>query len=346
MQKIGYIFLILFVFSFGAIKANENSCPVIEKSDPCDCKYEEPTIKAYNYPAKVGTCSSKDFFVTATFLYFEPLEQGLYLVLLSDATTDSSTINPTKQHSVNMTYKFSPGFKLGLGYNFQYDNWTSYLEYTRFHYEKSTSVTRPSWASAQGFYWIRSNDLAREYEANFKLELDILDLEFSRWEYRGKKILFNPFLGVKGGFIDQSYTFKAIFNSSYLLNTIKYDSYLIGPRIGFYTKWILSKNFSVKTKAAASLNYQKFHDMSASLTNLEIDDDSTISPICEMLLGINLESYFKNNSRHFDIFAGYEAQVLWNQNMLVKERILSLNANADSEQLTLHGLNLSMRFDF
>ncbi|HEU64834.1 MAG: hypothetical protein KR126chlam4_00503 [Candidatus Anoxychlamydiales bacterium] len=309
---------------------------------PCLCGIPKPPeTSAYNQSARVNVCGAKDAFVTGSFIYWEALEQGHYLVLLRN---DSST--PTRQQAVNIDYEFDPGFKVGIGYNFKYDDWTTYVEYTRYHSRNSFSKTRPSWATTQVYFWLSSNDLANEYRSNLKIELDILDLELSRSEYRGQKLIFSPFWGLKGGFIDQSFTFTAVFTSSNLSNTVKSDSYLIGPRIGFYTKWLFGKGFSLNGKAAASLNYQKFHNMSASFQNMKIDNDYVVSPIVELLLGFNWGSYFDKNHWHFDIFAGYEVQVLWNQNMIVKERILSANANIDSEQLTLHGLNVGARFDF
>ena len=270
----------------------QHKCP----PTPCLCDLPKPPeTSAYNQSARVNVCRSWDAFVTGSFIYWEALEQGYYLVLLKN---DSST--PTRQQAVNIDYEFDPGFKVGLGYNFKYDDWTTYVEYTRFHSNNNFSFRRPSWAASQTFYWISSNDLANEYRSNLKIELDILDLELSRSEYRGKKLIFSPFWGLKGGFIDHSFTFRAVFTSSYLSNTIKSDSWLIGPRIGFYTKWLLGKGFSLNGKAAASLNYQKFHNMSASFQNMKIDDDFIVSPIVEMLLGFNWESYFDKNNWHFD----------------------------------------------
>jgi hypothetical protein len=343
LKHLSLIFIAILVLSTASAK-HENCNPKPKcPQKPCSCDIPKPPeTSAYNQSARVNVCRSWDAFVTGSFIYWQALEQGFYLYLLRDV--DSS--NPTRQQAVNINYTFDPGFKVGLGYNFKYDDWTTYVEYTRFHSRNSFSKTRPSWAASQAFYWFSSNDLANQYRGDLKIELDILDLELSRSEYRGKKLIFSPFWGLKGGFIDQSFTFTAIFNSSFLSNTLKTDSWLIGPRIGFYTKWLLGKGFSFNGKAAASLNYQKFHNMSASYQNMKIDDDSVVSPIVEMILGFNWGSYFDKNNWHFDIFAGYEIQTLWNQNMIVKERILAANVNVDSEQLTLHGLNLTARFDF
>ncbi|NGX48523.1 MAG: hypothetical protein K940chlam5_00109 [Candidatus Anoxychlamydiales bacterium] len=344
MKNIKYfsIFFLAVLAMSTASARHENYKTKPKCPTPCSCDIPKPPeASAYNQSARVGVCKAKDAFVTGSFIYWEALEQGFYLVLLRD---NSST--PTRQQAININYTFDPGFKVGLGYNLKYDDWTTYVEYTHFHSKNSFSKTRPSWATSQTIYWFEPNTLANEYRADLKIELDILDLELSRSEYRGKKLIFSPFWGVKGGFIDQSFSFRAIFNSSSLSNTIKSDSWLIGPRIGVYTKWLLGKGFSLNGKAAGSLSYQKFHNMSASFQNMKIDNDFVVSPIVEMLLGFKWESYFDKNYWHFDIFAGYELQVLWNQNMIIKERIFAANVNVDSEQLTLHGLNITAKFDF
>ncbi|NGX52428.1 MAG: hypothetical protein KR126chlam5_00726 [Candidatus Anoxychlamydiales bacterium] len=340
LKHLSIIFLAILAMS--TAHARHENCKTKPKCPtPCSCDIPKPPESSgYNQSARVGVCKAKGAFVTGSFIYWEALEQGFYLVLLNDNAS-------TRGQSINMDHEFDPGFKIGFGYNFQYDNWTTYLEYTRFHSKNSFSKTRPSWATSQSYYWSSSNTLANEYQANLKIELDILDLELSRSEYRGQKLIFSPFWGLKGGVIDQSFTFRAMSTTSTILkNALKSDSWLIGPRIGVYTKWLLGKGFSLNGKAAGSLNYQKFYNMTASINNIKIDNDSVISPIFEMLLGFNWGSYFDNNHWHFDIFAGYELQVLWNQNMIIKNRILSLNSNIDSGKLTLHGLNITARFDF
>ncbi|NGX44222.1 MAG: hypothetical protein K1060chlam3_00387 [Candidatus Anoxychlamydiales bacterium] len=341
LKHLSIIFLAILAMS--TAHARHENCKTKPKCPtPCSCDIPKPPeSSSYNQSARVGVCKAKGAFVTGSFIYWEALEQGFYLYLLKN---DQS--NPTRQEAVNITYTFDPGFKVGLGYNLQYDDWTTYVEYTHYHSKNSFSKTRPSWATSQTIYWFDSNDLANEYQANLKIDLDILDLELSRSEYRSQKLIFSPFWGLKGGVIDQSFTFRAIFSSSSISNTIKSDSWLIGPRIGVYTKWLLGKGFSLNGKAAGSLNYQKFHNMHASFQNMKINDDFVVSPIVEMLLGFNWESYFDKNYWHFDISAGYELQVLWNQNMIIKNRILSLNSNIDSGKLTLHGLNITARFDF
>ncbi len=345
MKNIKYFSIIfLAVLVMSTASARHENCKTKPKCPPTPCLCDiskAPETSAYNQSARVDVYKAKGAFVTGSFIYWEALEQGFYLVLLSDDAN-----NPTRQQAVNIKHGFDPGFRVGLGYNFQYDDWTAYIEYTRFHSKNNFSKTRPSWVSSQAYYWFSSSALANEYRGNLKIELDILDLELSRWEYRGKKLLFSPFWGLKGGLIDQSFTSSAVFTSSTISNTLKSDSWLIGPRIGVYTKWLLGRGFSLNGKAAGSLNYQKFHNMTASINNVKIDNDSVISPIFEMLLGFNWGSYFDKNNWHFDIFAGYELQVLWNQNMIMKNRILSLNSNIDSGKLTLHGLNITAKFDF
>ncbi len=88
MKNKPYLLLILmFMFAFTMLRADESSC--IEKVEKCECCGENitpsPVIASYNFPDKVYLCASKKAYVTGSFIYWEPIEQGLDIAILAPA---------------------------------------------------------------------------------------------------------------------------------------------------------------------------------------------------------------------------------------------------------------------
>ncbi|HEU64835.1 MAG: hypothetical protein KR126chlam4_00504 [Candidatus Anoxychlamydiales bacterium] len=344
-----FLAITLAILTTTNLLANQNNCPPKDDCEcpPCGCDIPPcPTISAYNQSARVNVCGSWDAFVTGSFIYWEALEQGLRLG--SFANTDSGA---TRFERVDMTSDYKAGFKAGIGYNFNYDNWTAYVEYTRFHPTIKFSKDRPSWALSFLSQWHGSvGVLPDTLTSRWKIKYDLLDLELSRYEYRGTKLIFNPFFGLKGGWLDQSFTFTEVNSSDSLTTVVTSDSWLIGPRAGIYSKWLLGCDFSILGKAAGSLLYQKLSNLNSSINSslggkitAKANSIHNIAPFAELLLGLNWGSYFGNNNWYFDVFAAYELQYIWDQNYLSS----TISGSAiDKSNLYFHGLNITARLDF
>jgi len=345
MKSFKYLFIFTIFLTTALIADhNNNSCPPKPECEcpPCGCEApKNPTISAYNFPARVDVCGSYDFFVTGSYIYWKPYEEQLLLVRFDDVN-DNQELN-------YMKFQHKSGFKVGAGYNFSYDNWTAYLEYIRFHATNTTSFsTLPPWADSAVFYWADLTNFS-PLKTSLNIDLDMLDLEFSRWEYRGKCLTFNPFFGLKGGFLDQSFRYKK--DNLNGLTTAKSDSKFIGLRTGIYSDWKLCYGFSFFGKNALSLVYQKIYNIKAIVPSSDIlsierfmsTSQYNVAPIVELIIGAKWQSYFYKNNYHFDVSAGYELQYFWDQNYMWK----IFNAqNLNSGSLNFQGLNVRASFDF
>ncbi|NGX44223.1 MAG: hypothetical protein K1060chlam3_00388 [Candidatus Anoxychlamydiales bacterium] len=348
-MKTKFMFIVTFaILAITNLFANQNNCPPKDECEcaPCGCETPPcPTLSAYNQSARINVCGSWDVFVTGSLIYWEPYDQGLRLGSFHNAIT-----GVTRSERLDMKSGFKAGFKAGIGYNLNYDNWTAYIEYTRFHPTINFSKDRPSWALAFTSQWPSTLALLpNTITSKWKIKYDLLDLELSRYEYRGTKLIFNPFFGIKGGWLDQSFTFTEINATSNVQSVVKSDSWLIGPRAGIYSKWLLGCDFSIIGKAAGSLLYQKVSNLNSTIKDpsseitAKANNTHNITPFAELLLGLNWGSYFDNNHWHFDIFAGYELQYIWNQNYLSS----TIDGSAtDISNLNFHGLNITARLDF
>lgn len=346
MKNKAYLLLLIFTFTFTMLRADENPC-INEEVKKCECCGENiepsPVIASYNFPDKLYLCASKKAYVNGSFIYWEPIEQGLDLAILTPAD-----LNDRYQEVVTLKYEYDPGFKVGFGYNFAYDNWSAYVEYTRFHSTQKTRVTRPDWVSSNTLLWMGgATNLADFYEEKWKIHLDMLDFELGRKGYFGKKFVLNPFAGLKGGWIDQSLRITA-----FDIASSKTDSWLVGFRAGLFSKWMLGKGFNLFGKTAGNLMYQKFSDVRFSNTENGILDSrirmktSFVAPSYELMLGLGWETDFDKKHWHFDFSLGYEFQCFWNQNIMEMVRIILGEVNASPGDLMFHGLSAKLRFDF
>lgn len=98
--------------------------------------------KGYLAPARIDICGSKDAYAVASFIYWEPLANQLDLGTANLNSVDQFKLVKTKSSS-----DFKPGFKIGFGRYFSYDDWELYGQYTFLHMNKKTSFDPSS------FFW-------------------------------------------------------------------------------------------------------------------------------------------------------------------------------------------------
>ncbi|MBN2479758.1 MAG: hypothetical protein JXA94_05980 [Parachlamydiales bacterium] len=336
-------------------------CPPV-KCEPVKCKEEEkpecevpkaPDSSAYVAPGRINVCTTWDFNLSASFIYWEPREKGLELGIPFNNT--NMDFNKSELQNMDFTYKM--GFKAALGFNFENDNWTSLFEYTRFHMTHNSKSTRPDWADRFNAIWFsNAEDNTTEIKGRWKLNLDIIDFRIARPSYFGEKFILTPLFGGKGGWIDQNYRSTILYNGSYVQNNLKSRSWLIGPRAGIDSKWLLGSAFRINGDFAFSLFYQYFRSITMKRQNINAPDSleanvlnkkGYVNPAIETAVGLGWGSYFSRNKYHFDLLANYEFQFYFNQNMM---RSLKDNYDAKSDSspgdLMFHGLTVTMKFDF
>jgi len=338
--------------------AYQDNCEPCPPEPVCCDQPTAPKTSAYNHPGKIDVCGSWDVYVTGSFIYWQAIEKELAIGIW-----DPANINVHTEDIIYLDYEYKPGFKVGLGYNFDYDDWNAYVEYTRLHLTDSSTSKRPSWATILGTFWNAqtANQTPDEIKGRWKLDYDMLDLEFARSGYVGKKLVLKPFGGLRGGWIDQKITVTVINPNDPLLveniATSSSDSWLIGLRTGTYCDWMLGEGFSFLGKAAGSILYQRFSNLrfiqpstnsSPIVLQSNIDAGSlpSATAIFELMAGLNWGTYFDNNNWYFDLFAGYEFNYLLSQNMMAHIRGVQSHPHNSPPDLALHGLTVSARLDF
>ncbi|NGX56543.1 MAG: hypothetical protein K1060chlam5_00786 [Candidatus Anoxychlamydiales bacterium] len=359
-KKIAMMTIALLTIS-SAYAGHNNDCCDPCPPDPCKtCDVPGgPMQSAYSHPARVNVCGSWDMFASASFLYWEPREDGLEL------GTDRHAVlaNTDYARFLDMSFDFKAAFKVLLGYNFEYDNWQTVVRYTRMNMNTSTSATKadafdlvPAWFIDAG-----SSPNISKITNKWDLDFNIFDWELGRPFYNGKELTMNLFYGLKTGWIDQNLVSTMIYSSSPVKTTAKSDSWLFGPRLGLNSNFIFCDTFRIFGDFAASLFYQKFSDVKINeelvtdASSLVINTKTTFKNInyaTELAIGLGWGTYFDNNNWYFDISAAYELQSYFNQNRMrsLKEGIdFVTGATTDWSKpadLVMHGLTLTARFDF
>jgi hypothetical protein len=361
-----FLLVVVGIFAITTISAYQDEC--CKTCTPCECPPPPPccdvpsgpTTSAYNHPANINVCGCWDAFVTGTFLWILPSMEQMEFAETAYGTPPSGTPGVGKIHEFNFEWK--PAFKVGLGFNFDHDNWDVYLQYLRVHSDMSNSHTRGTNAGE-----ILSNDYLNqvisindfpEVKGKWDLDFNTFDLEFGRPYYNGKCLQFRAHYGLKGGWIDNIFKSQAISGSTIYEGTFDSKSWLVGPRAGIQTKWTFSDGFRFFGDAAASLFYQKFYKISvrepyvANPTQWFLARDliaKQINASLESILGIGYGTYFDRNNWYFDLAIGYEVQLFLNQNKLAVIRDMLANTSSihvKAGNLMFHGLNVTMKFDF
>ncbi len=320
---------------------------------------------AYNAPARVDVRDCWDLFLTGSFLYWYVGQDGLELAVPANSTTHLITSGASIASS---DQSYQPGFKVGLGINFDVDNWVGYVEYTWMHSKTKTSLgalaTGESWNLANWYSNLSTSNSAVSAEtvsSSWKYGFDMVDLVVSRPFYQGRKVTVSPYGGLKGFSLRQNFRVSAhngrvgttSFNENISHN--KQKSWAIGLLTGMQTHWLLGAGFRMEGDLGLSLLYNKFDKLSSRADMNGVNGESshvrqkvsTVRPTMDLSAGLGWGSYLDRQNYHFDMLFAYEFFLLPGQNMMryVANENIYMNSAAPND-LFMHGLTAKLRFDF
>lgn len=295
-------------------------------------------MQAYNAPARVNLPGKYDFFVEGNFIWWQPKEKGLDFAL-----TTSKQIYDTPSYKLqNFKANFKNGFKTGIGFHHYFDDWTFFLQYT--YYKKTTMNLLKK---TQSFFsqWIENN--ANEIIARWHLKFNFLELEISRKNLTGKDVVFSPHFTISGGWIDQNFNIFSFSNNSFATS----KSWLIGPKSGIQTFWIMKSNFKLLANISGALFFQNYKKIKYEVTNnisfanRIIMKTNYLTPNLNFSSGFSYENCFMKRT-HITLVAMYEFLHFWNQNQMRYLLNTLNNTKFDAGNLILHGITASLRWDF
>lgn len=336
------------------------------------------TMASYNAPADIQVRGAWDFFVTGSFIYWQPTQDNMELALTNTLYAGvagaSGSFNGVSGNFVQMNFPFEPGFKVGIGMNTDHDNWDLFAEYTWLRENTRTSTNGPATGSlyqTRGFAVtpagvVLNNNPYNSASQNWTCNLDFLNLEMGRSCYVGRALTVRPAFGVRGVLMRQK------LNNSYVNNNITDNnavtgtstaqefvhSWGVGPRVAVYSNWLMGARFRLYGNLATDVTFTQYNEKvnnnftaTSGVTTQNAYENYHLGMLrnhIESELGFGWGSYFDNDNWYFDLTAGYTWQVFFNQNMFRSAYASSSPARGsyDGGNLYINGLTVNVRFDF
>lgn len=306
-----------------------------------------------------ATCCSGTFDIFADLLVWKASEEtsAVWSTVLTEPVENSLVFDVK-----DLTFNWDLGFRVGAGYHFACNEWDTQFYWTRFRTKASDSIPTTDGLVLTEFFagFVVNNDTGLSGKIKWNIHYDMFDWELGYNCCLTENLFLRPFIGVKGGWIDQSIdsswdnsrllpNFTTIFYSS--TEDLKNDFWGVGPSVGVNSKWNLG--------CCCTSFFSLFGDVSTAVmwgnwrckdvyTN-SIPEDTCInlkdSPLGAWMIrgffGIGWESDFCNESFRFSTQLGYEMQLWLNQLRIPTFQLLRLHGD-----LTLQGGTLRFRFDF
>ncbi|HSX10361.1 MAG TPA: Lpg1974 family pore-forming outer membrane protein [Chlamydiales bacterium] len=296
---------------------------------------------AYNYPARVQTRCPWDLSFDASFIYWQPLEDNLEFAIVDNTTLSGPDLveDSIDANVVDMDFNYKPGFKIGFGGYFDYDNWDVHAEYTWFHTKNhnsasvadtSTAATTtqkilPLWG-VPGENTSATPDMLdaemffNSADAKWKMNMDIVDLDLGRWCYVGTKLTVRPNFGARAAFIRQHYhvTYEAQSFDSDAADSREVNVFAnthnwgVGVKTGLDTNWMIGQGFRMFGCSEADILFTRYTKLSSAETAVALasaTEGATGFP------AIHVHQSKHNTVRtHFDIQLGFGWGTYWDCN--------------------------------
>ena len=327
---------------------------------PDDCKScycLGPDNRIANAPARPVTCNG-DWMITVAGFYWEAHQDGMdYAISNHVAPPSSATIEPLDIRELsnlvdaeyeNPNFKWDFGFKVGLGYNTTCDGWDIGITWTwyrgkahdKVEAEASDNYTLlPLWSAYNSS--VGGTLFASDIESDWKLELNLIDIELGREYWVSKMMTVRPFMGLRIGYIDQSYNLKhkggaygEITSTSNLQSPInnevdlKNDFHGVGVRGGLDSILHLGCGWGIYGNLAASVVYGRFsvdHDETNRLAQsphtkskvLEVKENFRASrAMLDLGLGLQWAGLFCDCKYGLSVSLGWEQHLFFHQNQM------------------------------
>ena len=323
--------------------------PVLDQGHPVK---KHQMRDAYSAPGRINTNNPWNFFLWGKFLYWQALQEEMSL------GKNYTLINGVENgHVVNMSFDYTPAFKVGLGFHFTHDDWSLLAEYTRYYSINSHTERSSDLISVDQSWW--PNAVDSNYEemiyGKWTLQMNLIDLHLMRSYYLGTHLLLLPYFGMRVGLIDQKLDayYMPFLTTDQVYCHAKSTSWAVGPRAGIDLHWYFAHTFFLYSNLAASLpytQYKVYHKAYYEYIPEDLDWNYSdkynfLRPNLELILGLAWGDYIYDNKVHLDIFAGYEFHTFWGQNMMkfyADKTQCNQLGTAYPGNLYLHGLSTGM----
>ena len=320
-------------------------------------------------PTGPDASGSWDVFTEASFIFWNPSQENMELGIVSNTSNALYTVHG---NTVNLDFDYKPGFKVGLGVNLDRDNWDLYSQYTWFrgNHHTHTSLDPAGFDVLLPKWEIPDISHPRYFggREDWRLHMDLVDLELGRAYCVGNALSFRTFFGARGAWIRQNIEVDYLDETTGLLArenvsiTQRSHSWAVGPRAGIQTNWMLGQGLRMYGNGNGDILFTRYTNMrwhqqattatgaiaTGSFYTVRQKDLNYLRGHLELELGFGWGTYIYQNDWHIDLSAGYGFQIFFDQNMFrtfVDDQQLGVSF-MPSGNLYIHGLTASARLDF
>src|SRR3990167_9302989 len=259
------------------------------------------------------------------------------------------------------TFDWNFGFRTGVGYYLEHDQWDTEAYFTWFQTQNRESFSAGT-VMSEYFGGFLNGDIANRTTIDWNLRYNMFDWELGRNFGVSKRIFLRPFLGVKGGWINQSIfsTWNVTSrNVDGVITPVNYTAtenlknnfWGVGPSGGVDSTWNFgnfispSLNLFGDFSAAVLWGTWSFKDIyhNSTPTNISVNMDTLHLGALMVggFVGIGWDGELKQLHSHVSARIGYEMQLWVNHLRMPTFQILPLHGD-----LTLQGGILRCRVDF
>ncbi len=367
--------------------------PVPCNADECKhCYCLGPENYGVNAPVCPKTCNG-DFIITVAGFYWNAHQDGMEYAINNNIVTPEFTPPFAQIRELNNlidadyktpNFKWDFGFKIGLGYCTTCDGWDLGVTWTWYRGKANGEVEAepcdnqtllPLWSA-----FANTNGLilyACDIEHNWRLRLNLIDIELGRNFWTSKYLAIRPHVGIRIAYIKQNFDLFhrggswATANQDPFNNEVdlKNDFHGVGVRAGLNSEWNIGCGWAIYGNWATSIIYGRFsidHDeenrQALAPHNktdiLETHDSFRASrAILDLALGIQWSSMFYDCQYGFTGMIGWEHHLFFDQNQLwrvVRLGDVNLFPNNSGENvfqqrrgtLDTQGWTLKLKFEF
>lgn len=291
-------------------------------------------------------CSEGRWKTEVSFLYWQGSEDGLEFAAKNDPRFLLSSDIPTDidANLLALDFSWEPAFKAFFGYHFPKAGWDLGARWTYFHSKSQQSANAPLSDAGAGLFpiWIPQQAAIAPFpvynhaKASFFLHCNMIDFEYAYTGGLSQFLYLKLHAGLKAIFINQLLHAAYQDGFSGVTGTMitshaqaKSNTWGLGPRIGFGSRWELPKGFSLIAEAAAAFALSQIDtkrkdfsvgSVSGLFQDLTIHVEESFwvwRPLVESKIGFQWAWCF-SQYRRLSLEAAYEAQHYWEQNMMTR----------------------------
>ncbi len=300
-----------------------------------------------SFITSMGFSAQPSFF--SEFLYWQASQQTSSP--WASVITISDTLALKDFVATNVDFKRQPGFRGGVGYRLpDFMDMRFYWTYFASDASETLSASPGHLILPEFFNGFTSGNFFFAAQLQWRLKMNMFDLELGHTLQALQGLNFRPYIGVKGGTINQS--IHSSWNAFLYTSTenLKNNFYGIGPKAGIDSEWAIYKDLYIVGDFFAAFLWGRWNveDVYSRPAAFSIISPTTIrSNTNHSMLGTYMFKSFlglqwtHQGSATVTLKAGYEMQLWANQLRLPTFQQLPLHGD-----LTLQGGTCGIFVDF